>query len=474
MLLRIASLFGALAYAQLQSQNTTFNSSYHLTPKQIQAANLSTALVGQVELALNFERSNNAGSLTQFDPFYDLPNGVNQSNLPPYGSILKVEQYTNTTYYTLPATLSMSRFLYVSETLNGSRVVSSAYVLWPYQPRKFRGLRSCSGATTNVFPVLGQAHGTTGQTQACAPSNIRSLSGAYDEPFTMALNGYAVVATDYAGLGIPQTPTPYFILPAHANDVFHAVAAAQSQWPDLLSKQFVVTGQSQGGGTAWAAAQRQAKRPVPGYLGTLAASPFTNILADINGEDATQVNIRVVGIAQGLNSVLANFTANQWLTPISMARLALLKELVGCSAVANQLFSSKQGNIFLRPGWNETEAASWYTRNVQNGGKPFAGPMLVIQGTSDGNAIESVTTVAVNQTCQMYPRNRLRYIRATGVGHNPIMQAAQVDWLDWIKDRFAGVREPEGCQSETIGPVRAASSVVKGQNWIILYDQFGI
>ncbi|KAK6409935.1 hypothetical protein LTR95_018257, partial [Oleoguttula sp. CCFEE 5521] len=137
MLLRIATLFGALAYAQLQSQNTTFNSSYHLTPKQIQAANLSTALVGQVELALNFERSNNAGSLTQFDPFYDLPNGVNQSNLPPYGSILKVEQYTNTTYYTLPATLSMSRFLYVSETLNGSRVVSSAYVLWPYQPRKF-------------------------------------------------------------------------------------------------------------------------------------------------------------------------------------------------------------------------------------------------------------------------------------------------------------------------------------------------
>jgi len=99
----------------------------------------------------------------------------------------------------------------------------------------------------------------------------------------MALQGYAVVATDYVG-GIPNVTTNYFILPAQANDLFHAVAAAQSAWPDMLSKQFVVAGQSHGGGTAWAAAQRQYERPVEGYLGTMAASPFTDILADITAD----------------------------------------------------------------------------------------------------------------------------------------------------------------------------------------------
>ncbi|KAK6428335.1 hypothetical protein LTR95_015521 [Oleoguttula sp. CCFEE 5521] len=474
MLVLYSFLFAALASAQVLVQNVTFNSDYHLSAAQIKAANLSSALVQQVQVALNFERSNNAGNLTQNDPFYFLPDGVTRSNLPPPGSILKVEEYTNTTYYTFPPSLSLSRFLYVSESYNGSRVPVSAYVLWPFTPRKFRNMKACSGSSNTVYPVIGQAHGTTGQTQACAPSNLRALADAYYEPFTMALNGYAVVAPDYAGLGIPQSPTPYFVFPSHANDLFHAVAAAQSQWPTLLSKSFVLTGQSQGGGTAWSAAQRQVKRPVPGYLGTLAASPFTNVLAAINGEDQTQVNVRVVGIAQGLDSVLANFTAGQWLTPIAIARLALLRELKGCSGTANQLFSSKQGIDFLRPGWNETDGAAWYNRNIRNGAQPFAGPMLVIQGTTDGNAIESVTTAAVNQTCQMYPNARLQYTRYTGVGHSQVMPAGQNEWLGWISDRFEGKRQRDGCELAVVGPVREAASVVKNQNWFIEYNQYGI
>lgn len=273
--------------ALLQSQTDTFNSTFRLTAAQIAAANLTNETAHNVEVALNYERSSNAGSLTQDDPFYHIPEDYDWTNPPPPGTILKVEENTNLSHYTIPMSLSMSRILYTSELLNGSSVPASAYVLWPYIPRSFSGLTSTSGCKSSeqpVYPVIGLAHGTSGQTQACAPSNLRSLWDDFHEPFPLALSGYAVVAPDYVGLGVPDVISPYFILPSQANDLYHAVAAAQSQWPDLLSKEFLVAGQSQGGGTAWAAAQRQHERPVEGYLGTMAASPFTDVLADITAD----------------------------------------------------------------------------------------------------------------------------------------------------------------------------------------------
>jgi hypothetical protein len=291
--------FATFANAQqklIEAQSNTFNSTFTLTPQQIRAANLSEATAHNVEIALRIERSNKAGYPSQADPFYNLPANTAISSLPPSGSILKVEEYTNNSLYTLPPTLSLSRFLYVSETFNGSRVPASAYVLWPFTPRR----RRRNDIPSDVYETIGFAHGTSGQTTACAPSGLRDLWDNFHGPFAAALAGYAVVATDYVGLGIPGIDSPYFVFPTQSNDVFHAVAAAQSHWSGQLSKQFVLMGQSQGGGTTWAGAQRQAERPVEGYLGSLAASPFTSILDNIARQNAGQVNARVAGIAQGL------------------------------------------------------------------------------------------------------------------------------------------------------------------------------
>ena len=161
------------SYQQLQSQTDLWNSSFQLSSAQIAAANISQETAHNVEIALRYERTNNAGGPMQNDPFYDLPADFDHSNPPPPGTILKVEQYTNISLYTLPMSLSMSRFLYTTEALDGTSKPASAYVLWPYLPRKFESLTPCSKAKKNqdpLFPVIGFAHGTSGQTQACAPS----------------------------------------------------------------------------------------------------------------------------------------------------------------------------------------------------------------------------------------------------------------------------------------------------------------
>ncbi|KAK0283597.1 hypothetical protein LTR35_006056 [Friedmanniomyces endolithicus] len=273
----LVCLLSSRATLALQSQNDTFNSTFRLTAQQISAANLSAATTHNVEIALQYERSNNAGSLIQDDPFYIVRDHYNLNNLPPPGTILKVEQHTNLTLYTIPNSLPLPLPL------------PSAYILWPYLPRSFPNLTRCAAPNNNppttnqqpLYPVVALAHGTSGQTQACAPSGLRNLWDYFNEPFPLALQGYAVVTPDYAGLGVPDVTSPYFVFPAQSNDLFHAVAAAQSEWPALLSREFVVAGQSQGGGVAWAAAQRQYSRPVEGYLGTMAASPFTDALAAI-------------------------------------------------------------------------------------------------------------------------------------------------------------------------------------------------
>lgn len=74
-------------------------------------------------------------------------------------------------------------------------------------------------------------------------------------------SSYVVVAADYAGLGVGKdalgkpTVHEYLASSSHAHDVFYSVQAAQTSFPEL-SKHFVIIGHSQGGGVAWAAAQR--------------------------------------------------------------------------------------------------------------------------------------------------------------------------------------------------------------------------
>lgn len=185
-----------------------------------------------------------------------------------------MKNVTNTSLYTLPAAVSLSRITYQTVTLNGTSIPASAYILWPYLPRTFRNITG--------HPVIGWAHGTSGVLPECAPSHIRNLWYQYSGPYIMALQGYVVVAPDYAGLGVgnaspssgaPPILHPYLSSASHAHDLVHAIAAAQSAFPSL-SASFVTIGHSQGGGTTWAlTTTTNTTPPNRNHLGAVAASP---------------------------------------------------------------------------------------------------------------------------------------------------------------------------------------------------------
>ena len=101
------------------------------------------------------------------------------------------------------------------------------------------------------WPLLAWAHGTVGIADVCAPSwagrserDITYLNHWLDQ-------GYAVVASDYQGLGTGGGH-PYLTTRPEAYSVLDSVRAVEGGDFDL-SKKVVIIGQSQGGGAAFAA-----------------------------------------------------------------------------------------------------------------------------------------------------------------------------------------------------------------------------
>lgn len=103
------------------------------------------------------------------------------------------------------------------------------------------------------WPVVSWAHGTTGLSYVCAPSVTGIDHGPYAPYLTNWLrHGFAVVATDYPGMG---GPGPDLYLNARAEgmsvlDAARAVTAVDSR----LSQNVIIAGHSQGAHAAIAAA----------------------------------------------------------------------------------------------------------------------------------------------------------------------------------------------------------------------------
>ena len=457
-----------------QVQNNTFNDTYgYLNPSQVrslaEAANLSAEVVDAVEVAIGFERSNWAGSSTQLDPFYKVAS--NATGAGP-GSVLKVEQYVNTTYYTLPANVALSRFQFTTEDLNGTVIPASAYVLWPWMPREFPSIKG--------FPVVGWAHGTSGESGECGPSHIRNLWYQYSAPFTLALQGYVVVAPDYAGLGVSLDETghtirhQYLAAPAGDNDLIYAVQAAQKAWPQL-SKEFVLMGHSQGGGAAWGAAQNLAKGPVTGYLGTIAASPATS-LSKLVGENPplSEVGTLVSIVATGISSIFPSFRLSDWLTPLGVSAVNFMQTLQGCNSVAMELFQDNGPGV-VRADWQNS---SYYFDAFDHvtavgGDVPFAGPMLVLQGLADDEVPPASVIATVNETCEAQPNQQLQVAYLEGVTHVPVLYAGQQIWLNWIQQRFMGSQVEKGCQTKTYNPALSVDAYQAQLQLFLEWPQYG-
>ena len=167
----------------------------------------------------------------------------------------------------LKSAASNRLLLYGSTSTNGDRTAVSGTVAVP------KGKAPKGG-----WPVVTWGHGTVGIADACAPS-IAGMPAQYDSKLlnSWLKAGYAVVRTDYEGLGIPDVTHPYLIGVSEGRGMLDMVRAARELDPKI-GKDVVIAGHSQGGHAAlWAASLAKKWTPDLKLRGTLALAPASHL-----------------------------------------------------------------------------------------------------------------------------------------------------------------------------------------------------
>ena len=441
----LVALAGITAVANAQAppvatHSTGFNASVSLTEEQIELGKLSKDSVKDIEIILNFERTQLAFGGPHEDDFYTLPELSNKTvaDLEP-GVLLKSQPVTDVTAYAVPPNVALSRIMYTTTNQNGTILPATAFVLWPYTAKNF-GDDHDDDQGASKAPAVLWAHGTSGFFANAAPSAHRSLYQEHQGPFPLAQEGYAVVAADFAGIGVSKSwdgsniPHQWLNSPAAALDSLYALRAAKEAFESQLSGEFVVMGHSQGGGVAWGtaellqSAQDEFADLVKGYRGTVAFAPTTDLFNGIS-------EFILPGVGLAVDSIFPDFELSNWLTPLGVARAKLLSQIEGTVAVLQQLVST--GEEIIRPDYKDVSwHAAAYEKLSNAGNKDFKGPLLVIQGTEDVYVSHNVTEKTADNTAELFPDNDLEFITLPGVGHTPSLDATRSLWIKWIADRF--------------------------------------
>src|SRR4051794_11033038 len=194
---------------------------------------------------------------------------------PKHGQLLQSRNLTGE-----PALTSAGRNLFVkyrSVGVDGKPITVSGTVSLP------KGT-----APKNGWPVISYDHGTTGIADQCAPSrdatdNPAHLYNSYVYPL---LNrwlkaGYAVVRTDYQGLGTAGAHQ-YLVGVAEGRSTLDIVRAAH-KLDKRVSNRFAIAGHSQGGHAAlWAARLAPSWTPDLKLGGTVAFAPASHISEQVS------------------------------------------------------------------------------------------------------------------------------------------------------------------------------------------------
>jgi alpha-beta hydrolase superfamily lysophospholipase len=210
--------------------------------------------------------------------FYTPPATINGQA----GDVIKAEP---STFYldplkTLKADARVQRLMYVSTTARGRKDAVTGTMITPRTPWAGRGDR----------PLVSYAVGTQGMADACAPSRQLAAGSEYEGLFIkgLLLRGYAVVVTDYEGLGTPGTHA-YVNSTALGRNVLDAARAATRLEDDRVSKTapVLIAGYSEGGNaSAGALEQHRSYAPdvnvTAGYAGAVPAD-LTKVAPNLDG-----------------------------------------------------------------------------------------------------------------------------------------------------------------------------------------------
>lgn len=332
-----------------------------------------------------------------------------------------------------PGTAHAQKLTYWTTGANGAPALSTGTVFVP-----------AGQAPDGGWPVISWAHGTVGLGDDCAPSVVGPAARDRDFAYlgTWLSQGYAVVASDYAGLGTPGT-MPYLDGRAEAHSVVDMVKAGRNAEPSL-STRWVTIGQSQGGGAAITTARYATEFGGPaldyrGAVGTGVPAYIEKIVA-VAGPGvppiALPAGLTAYGlyILAGLNAAhpevnipsLLNDTGKQWLAKAESQCIEPFEESVRGLVL---------GSLFAKPLSTIPNVHGLLTDYMGIPESGYDKPFFIGQGLKDTDIIMPSTlllgsTLARNGqpvTFKTYPTD-----------HSGTMAASLADTVPFVRALFDG------------------------------------
>ncbi|KAF9765929.1 hypothetical protein IL306_001712 [Fusarium sp. DS 682] len=402
--------------------------------------------------ALSVETNRWVNQNISTDDFYANPANVSEYSA---GDLVKWEHVPAdqaSKRWTLPGGVSMSRFFYISEDIDGKPIPATGFVLTPY---------SNPLGKDKPFRTLVWTHGTAGGTRQCAPSNHRALYYEWTGPFALVQQGYVVIAPDYAGQGsdIPQG-FMYESGALHAGDVSFGLQAARKALGNRVTKEWVVIGHSEGGLTAWRTVEREAQsgKATGGFLGGVSIAPALQPIKLIpesfrRAKGGPVGDVVSIFLLQSISRLFPSIKVEDYVTDTVLSRISLADQ--GCLGTGASLYSSlTKDQLYKNTSWLEhPDFVDWQKRYNGAGPHPLAAPMLVIQGDADILTYAENAEEDFDATCKEYPGSTAEYRLYQKTDHGLSLQVSQSDFFPWIQDRFNKVKLNKGCKKTVIKPV---------------------
>lgn len=294
-------------------------------------------------------------------------------------------------------------------------------------PSVASGIVTIPSNATGKLPVISWANGTKGVASRCAVSESQT---PYDDgPGTartkMLDSGWAVVATDYIGLGTAG-PHPYLVPKSEAHAVLDATRAA-GQIDELkshdvsLDSRTVLWGHSQGGHAALASAKEAPSyAPELQVLGVAAMAPAT---------DLKQLAASVANSSAG--KVISSYIATSWnqLYP----ELQIEQSLSGASASASELISKScffgtdtltamaQASQLFEPIFTSQKLNGPVGTKLEENSAPVPSnvPLFIAQGAADSLVLPSMQRQFFKKICST--NEQAAYAEYAGLDHMPLV-----------------------------------------------------
>lgn len=342
--------------------------------------------------------------------FYDAP-----QPLPPGkpGDLIRSEDAED---YALAPGVNALRILYHTRSAGGEDVASSGLILYPDQKPPAGG-----------WPVIAWAHSAGSVARQCAPSLSRILP--HTPLLTMYVNlGYAVVATDYAGLGT-HFRYAFSDMNSNATDVINSIPAARAALPQL-AKQWIAIGADSGGRTIVAIAEREHEIHDPSFLGGIAMGGLYSLDAQYQHSAGSEP----LFLAHGVMTVYPQFEPSEVLTESGVVQYR--------QAETTCEHAPPSQAPLLKPHWPGNKFVKDFFARNSPGQKPLSAPLLLLVAEPDpARAAESTKTV--RHLCQQGAAVQFEQYEETDPGN--LIGDSVSDQMAWIQGRLAGRAAPSNC-----------------------------